>query len=870
MNRKLVNGLLLVALASGGCGVFTSCKDTNEDFYNKVVAGQVDLDKQLEKLLADLNDYATKNDLSDAKKELVDKITTEIGKLKDVYATKEELKDYLKTGELNDKLKDYLVANKYVTEDQLADYATKEELKDYLKEADLKGKLDELGVVYESEINTYIDNYLNQEGGVFERLKGVEDAINDEETGLAALAGQIKAINDILGTEENPGLIQQVQGLDDLLNGENGIVDKVSKLVDDVALNQADIDDLYQLMRDHKTEFEVLKNQFAYYINSINNRLDNTITDIVLNQAWNPMFGTINLPVGLSTTIAANYYGKSDVDLNFPFGAAAQDVLQGYETLVESGAVDKLLQNLKGDQAVITAGKFYMDTVDIDGEEYGKLGQLYLTINPNTANIAGTKFELVTSSEGSTVPIKVVVSPTDEELKFGVNVTRSAANGFYRADLYIKPEDATKITIDIEKGLKSAMKDAIVNHTKSDFVQLGKLIMDQMKDFLPAYGVKATWWTDNTTFLPSAWDAQDAMEHNFYGKYEVAATAIRPLSYEFMQGTGAHKDLLPTVGSLKDAFDRVFNEFDFTINTGITGFDAPTFSIDLSKAKLEFKPTSIVINLDGMVAGDQEITFNGKKEIVLTYTGEGVNKVVDPNNVNDGALDELINEIAKQVNNMLAGTDAAGNLDPNSIQGQIQDGIISKVDEMVTSINNQLTNVNANIQKSVDKIINDIKTNLLGKLGRVDNLVDKYNALANRINNLLKDPNHYLQVMMAYETAEGSLGELSSDVNYPTIFKKAGGDAIELFATSYTAELIAPSYKKYVAVSRAWLGTTAVDVESVNADNEFLNKVLPGRQQRVAIDANTLEPGVKYEIVYSSLDYRGYTSTRLFYITVAE
>ncbi len=802
MNRKLVNGLLLVALASGGCGVFTSCKDTDDDYYSGVIKGQVSLEQQLKDLKEELGQYAKKTDLDNAKQEILSKLNEEIDKLANIYATKDELNG--------------------------------------VKQA------------LTTEINKLVDA-IDGEGGIKSRLSDVETGLSDLQRDYAVTAGEVAAMKTLLyGDEENPG----------------GLVGQVSKLLEDVANNQEDIENLYQLIADHKQEFEQLQGQLAYYINSLNNRLDNTITDIILNQAWNPMFGSINLPVGLSTSIAANYYGKSDVTLNFPLGAPGRDVLQGYEAIGEA-RINDLLSALNGEQEVVTGGKIYMNTTEIDGVEYGKLGQLYLTINPNTANISGTTFDLVTSSGATEVPIKVVVSETDEELKFGVNVTRSAANGFYRADLYVKPEDATKITIDIENGLKSAMKDALLNHTKSDFVQLGKLLMAQMKDFLPAYGVKATWYTDNTTFLPSEWDAQHAVEHTYFGKYEIAATAIRPLSFEFMHGQGASKDLLPTVGSLKDAFDRVFAEFNFEINTGITGINAPTFNIDLSKAKLEFKKTQIEVNLDGLEVNGQPVAFkDGSQKIILTYEPDGTVKG------NTGALNGLIDQIAQQVNDMLAGKLPSGELDPNSIQGQIQNGIISQVDKMVKDINSQLANVNGNIQNSVDKIVENIKNTLLGKLGRVDNLVDKYNALATRINDLLKDPNHYLQVMMAYQAANGNLGILSSDINYPTAFNQAGGNAIELFATSYTAELIAPAYKKYVAVSRAWKadGTEVAFADGVKAANQtpYLNEVRPGNQQRFAINTANLQPGYKYEIVYSALDYRGYTSTRLFYITVAE
>ena len=51
MNRKLVNGLLLLSLTTVGCGTFTSCKDTDEDFKNEILADQANLRAELLKLI---------------------------------------------------------------------------------------------------------------------------------------------------------------------------------------------------------------------------------------------------------------------------------------------------------------------------------------------------------------------------------------------------------------------------------------------------------------------------------------------------------------------------------------------------------------------------------------------------------------------------------------------------------------------------------------------------------------------------------------------------------------------------------------------------------------------------------------------------
>ncbi|MCH5239933.1 MAG: hypothetical protein J1F38_06895 [Muribaculaceae bacterium] len=60
MNRKLLNGLLVLAVAAGGVGTFTSCKD--EDFRNDVLVGQISLQDQLD-AIRDLTDDTFKSNL---------------------------------------------------------------------------------------------------------------------------------------------------------------------------------------------------------------------------------------------------------------------------------------------------------------------------------------------------------------------------------------------------------------------------------------------------------------------------------------------------------------------------------------------------------------------------------------------------------------------------------------------------------------------------------------------------------------------------------------------------------------------------------------------------------------------------------------
>ena len=83
---------------------------------------------------------------------------------------------------------------------------------------------------------------------------------------------------------------------------------------------------------------------------------------------------------------------------------------------------------------------------------------------------------------------------------------------------------------------------------------------------------------------------------------------------------------------------------------------------------------------------------------------------------------------------------------------------------------------------------------------------------------------------------------------------------ITLIPSSWTVELFAPAYKKYVVVK-------SVDGNPVKADDPvnagLLGKVIPGSVYRIPF---TVEAGKSYEIEYSALDYEGNVRTLNYYI----
>ncbi len=545
-------------------------------------------------------------------------------------------------------------------------------------------------------------------------------------------------------------------------------------------------------------------------------QLNKQITSMELNQTYNPVFGTLNLPTGLQTNVLAGYYGISDRAFKFPTFSNNDMMPEVGLSEEEYGKVYQIVSaaNLtpKNGQVSIPAGDVYMDLSD---NNEGILGNAYLTINPVNTQTVPT-LELIKST-GEVVPVTLNTNPSNDELKFGY--TRSEFNnGLYKAQATIAPENVGKIAVTLKPEFKSAVIDILKNPGKATLTKLGSALLDQMNGILPAYGFKAAYDASsfaytvdengNWTLAP----AENPLTKNYIvSKYELAATTIHPLGYNSLKDITTSKRL-PTFSPLKEAIDNVFQsikddaQFDFADNL--------KWNFDEDKMKITIDLT----NVDGI-----QIKPGANPIITLGYQSGKVHQEGD----NGTALNPLVNEL-------------------------------------IDKVNAQLLAIQGNINTQVEDIINSIQDQLAGKVSTAQKLLDKYNALANKINAYLADPHGHMQVAMAYEGSDGALHMLSTQKAAPSRFSMAaGGDAIKLLATSYTGDIAAPSYKKYVAVVEAPNGNIA----AVNDKSSSLNKVLSGRQH--IVDMTGFQKG-NYTIVYSSVDYRGNTSTRLYYLEVVD
>ncbi len=559
------------------------------------------------------------------------------------------------------------------------------------------------------------------------------------------------------------------------------------------------------------SDLNTLKDSYEKFVNKMNQ----LITSIVIQGTYNPVIGTFNLPTNLSSNILSAFYGKSTKDApNWP--VCSSGLTSEEATLV---GLSKNFPVYSGDLMLSDDDKAYA-------------GKVYLTVNPSSVDFSNTTFTLVNSKDEESVLKLGALAPCSEEITFGW--TRgAAANGFYEADAYIDMADVESVKatnyIDVE-SLKAVAKEAInkiKDPSKNEFnvANAYKVIEANLSTTLPALGVKSWWqWKD---------DDNNIQTSSTYSQYAIAGVAVQPLSYEFLKDWDA-----PQIKTI------AHQEFEFAFNIDMPSFN-PIVEPDVKVTVYQVKAT---------------ITVGGKQTSILigvcttndtSATGaQGVKNAWDANHTDPSEKATIFEQ-----------TFTAQGL--SDFVNQINTNIISKANTDFEKLKND---INKQVQDEINKITNKLNTKV----------IDRVNKVINKINSVIKNANHYLQPTMLYfNQTTNKWCIISNSMVVPTAVKlgSSATNFVLVEPTTYTAELLSPAYKKYVAVTnviksdfsanaKGGDGTCKNILAEANSNGVGMNEIYSGLSDR---GVYLPQAGYIYEITYVSLDYSGNTVKTTYY-----
>lgn len=451
----------------------------------------------------------------------------------------------------------------------------------------------------------------------------------------------------------------------------------------------------------------------------------------------------------------------------------------------------------------------------------GNAGYLYVSLNPTEIDPSLVKVELVNSQGEPAKGFKLGdIDNTDKVLTFGTKAATVSANGFYQVPVIAS--DPQNDGVEFDKGaLAAAAKNALneLRNPKSNDLDLSLIASALYKNIpvLTAYGVKAEYYLYNPD--TQNLELKKTVKHAV-SDYDIAAFAVKPVSFNFLKDNA-------TLDKLSD--------------WAVENFRLPSLSSKLNKFA------------DAL---DVKVTLAADKQKVNVYTIVALTDVT-------ADLDPVTKSVWFYNNGArIDGSEIKNVSDFKKIVSK-EDGNTQNVYKITTTdntIEEVISELNTQIAGKLEPIKNDIN-----KVGdKWENVIAKVNPLLSKVASKIGSANKLLQPTILYKDQNGNPNTLST-IGGRLGTRFVGTGATTLYATSWTAELFAPAYKKSISVKADKAenegGATVTLTNGKSAAEPFdgsINKVI----------FNATKAG-EYTIVYKAIDYSGVEAVdKIFHVVV--
>ena len=449
----------------------------------------------------------------------------------------------------------------------------------------------------------------------------------------------------------------------------------------------------------------------------------------------------------------------------------------------------------------------------------GNAGYLYVSLNPTEIDPSLVKVELVNSQGEPAKGFELgEIDNTDKVLTFGTKAATVSANGFYQVPVIAS--DPQNDGVEFDKGaLAAAAKNALneLRNPKENNLDLSMIASALYKNIpvLTAYGVKAEYYlyNPNTETLELTKTVKHAVSD-----YDIAAFAVKPVSYNFLKDNATLDKLSDwavenfRLPSLSSKLDKVIDALNVEISYDKAD-EFYTYSVITPNGLFcQQDGNDVVIYGQGtdlnngqLIDGELYRIKNATVEKKFISTGGSAAEFVFVIKTKDSTIADLLASANKQI---------AGKLQP---------------------IKNVLSNVNA----------------------KWENVIAKVNPLLSKVASKIGSANKLLQPTILYVDQNGNPNTLST-IGGRLGTRFVGTGATTLYPTSWTAELLAPAYKKSISVLEK--GATVTLTNGKSAAEPF-----DGSVNKVIFNA---EKAGTYTIVYKAIDYSGVEVEKTFNVVV--
>lgn len=857
--KKNFTKAVLLALAVTSMGTFNSCKDHDDCGIGRIELGI----------------------LKDKNSKLEDVVKTQTSQIEDLIKQIEAIKECncTLTPEQVQKMIDDAIANMVSADEftsmvleiinkmgfQTADQVTAA-IEKYMAEHPNTG--DETGLTAEQiqeMINTATEKLATQEA-LEKAVAGLEAALKEAQESVdGKIANLTKVVNDL-----NIAAAEAIAQLQTLITDVNTLKTDVANLKNQLneiitawgpkveeAIKAAA--DALALAQSNSTQISTMQEQYE----ALSAKLDSLAN---LNHTHNPSYDDTELRNNIAA-LSEEMKGLAEEMKDFASKQALRDVLTAAELMhAEAMEYTKRVENMAAEKLGELENNFTTLEATV-AEIKTKVDEIYPKVQENRQYIVGIYDYLKKMITGIT--IQAVNNPIFGSVAFPWGVQSNILVGYYgESDVDVRfPTTRTANYIYKECAL-----------TDKDAEMLGSSVESYNK-----FG-------------------QSVLVEETEGNAGKVYVTINPTSVDF---TGQKLPLVNSQDEESAVKLGALEKSDAVLRFGVTRAADNGFYEATATFTEDNIPTFDV---------DKSMIYNSLKDIakdVLNHQ-DGINVKAAASRLYNVFLELNGNLDAYGIKASWNFNDVEGNVQTNSVYSKyaIAATAIKPLSyaflydmQLGTSINNRLPNL-PTINPNVEAIINNIVDldQLEGQLtanekeafelvkdqvvSGVGNYMDKAEPYINKLNywtsrlngymerfeDVANNVNAFLQVTMLYKGKDNQFHQLSNSKEYPTVF--IGEGLANVFATSYTGEIIAPAFKKFIGVTNVFKdGDSAQNgcadckaaLDAVN-DGEYFNEVFPGSRYGVAIE--NMKKGYTYEIFYSALDYSGKISARKFYVTV--
>ena len=455
-------------------------------------------------------------------------------------------------------------------------------------------------------------------------------------------------------------------------------------------------------------EAEARKKVQAVYDQAFDYLVNKNLTSIAINATENPVLGYYNAAfLGSKLNLVSSFYGT----------AAQKNQGWGIKQ-------NELLNN-------------------------GDAGKIYITLNPNEIDPECiTDLKLVDSQGNEAKGFKLGdIQTTDRVLTYGFTKAASA-NGFY--EVPVLATDPANDDFSLNKGeLKEAAKNVIAKlqnpkESNLNLSQIATTLYRSVNNQLKAYTVKATYYLyDPTVTNEDGTKGALVEKHQVAPTYDMAAFAVKPLSFNTLKGNQSLKNLglaldkymLPT---LSDKLGKYVKALDFQIkNEGNTS-----------------------INVYSMLASDVFYCWDdpqAKKVYLCDYTGN-VLKEIDNAELETYYADKSYygGDFYYQNQVWHKTTNAYWNYETGRWEKYESKYWTSDYDRLfvIKTTDNTISDFIASLNGQISSELKPVKEAIQNAANKWDSAIQPVNTLLHKINAKIGNVNELLQPTMLYKSTK--------------------------------------------------------------------------------------------------------------------